>query len=159
MPSVRVETLVPAADADEVFARISDFPRYAEHTGAVREIRVEPGPDGTLRSAWSVNFRNGIMVWRERDRVDPVARRITFELLSGDFAAFEGGWRVEAAGDDVTVRFDAEFDLGMPSLAAIIDPIAIEALRENIRAILRGLLGDGVAFLAENDKTEHAQVG
>jgi hypothetical protein len=39
------------------------------------------------------------------------------------------------------VTFDAELDMGIPSLAAIIDPIARNALRDNVLLILTGLLG------------------
>lgn len=158
MPAVRVETLVPVADADFVFARISDFPRYADHTHAVREIRVEQAADGAVVSDWSVNFRNGVMRWQEIDRIDPIARTVEFDQLKGDFVGFSGSWRVEQVGADVTLRFDAEFDLGMPSLAPIIDPIAAHALRDNIEAIIRGLLGEHVVFLAD-DEPEPAKVG
>jgi hypothetical protein len=50
----------------------------------------------------------------------------------------------------VRVVFTASFDLGMPSLAGIIDPIAEHTLRENMCSILRGLLGPGVKFLDGN---------
>lgn len=147
MRTVTIEALVPAADVDDVFGRISDFERYADHTDAVREIVVSPGPDGSLDSRWAVNFRSGVMCWSERDRIDQSTRSITFEQLDGDFDHFAGSWQVLVAGDDVAVRFAASFDLGMPSLAAIIDPIAERTLRENIVAILRGLLGDHLMVL------------
>jgi hypothetical protein len=46
----------------------------------------------------------------------------------------------------VEVEFTAVFDLGMASLAAILDPIAEQALRDSIELILRGLLGEQVSF-------------
>jgi len=147
MRTVVIETLVPAADAGTVFARICDFERYAEHTDAVREVTVSTRSDGVLDSVWSVNFRNGVLCWSERDHIDHAARTIAFTQLDGDFETFEGEWVIETAGADVTVRFAARFDLGMPSLAAIIDPIAEQALRDNLHAILRGLLGEEVVFL------------
>jgi ribosome-associated toxin RatA of RatAB toxin-antitoxin module len=148
MRSVITETVVPSALAETVFALISDFEAYPRHTEAVREVTVTAAGDGVVESAWSVNFRNGVLRWSERDRLDPVARRITFEQTGGDFEAFEGSWLVEQAGEDAVVRFEARFDLGMPSLAAIIDPIAADALTTNVHAILRGLLGDTVRVLA-----------
>lgn len=147
MRTVVIETLVPAADAGTVFARICDFEGYAEHTDAVREVTVTSSADGLLDSEWSVNFRNGVMCWSERDHIDHDAQTITFTQLDGDFETFEGEWAVETTGADVTVRFAARFDLGIPSLAAIIDPIAEQALRDNLHAILRGLLGEDVVFL------------
>jgi ribosome-associated toxin RatA of RatAB toxin-antitoxin module len=150
MPQVKVEALVPDTDADTIFARISDFERYSQYTNAVREITLRPLGNGVVESAWSVNFRNGILCWSERDHVDPAQRVISFEQLDGDFDELSGQWTVAPAGQDVRVVFTAEFDLGMPSIAAMINPIAERALRENIEAILRGLLGENtVLFTAE----------
>lgn len=156
MRRVKLEALVPDADAPTVFARISDFPRYADHTDAVREVRVEYVDGQAVNSSWSVNFRNGVLCWRERDRIDPHALRIDFEQTDGDFDRFDGGWHVARAGDDVTVVFVAEFDLGMPSLAAIIDPVAERALRDNMIAIMRGLLGHHIVFLSDASTTPGA---
>jgi ribosome-associated toxin RatA of RatAB toxin-antitoxin module len=153
MRNVVIETVVPAAhgeaDADEVFAKIKDFGQYPKYTDAVREVVITTRADGAVDSQWSVNFRNGVLCWSERDWIDDATRGIKFTQLEGDFERFEGTWQVDAEAADVTVRFTADFDLGMPSLAAIIDPIAERALRDNMQAILRGLLGEDLVFLPE----------
>lgn len=141
MRHVTLEVLVPSADADTVFARISDFEQYAKYTSAVREITIDDVSDGTSTSTWSVNFRKGVLRWRERDRMDPIARRIEYEQIDGDFERFAGTWQISQAEGAVKVVFTATFDLGIPTLALIIDPIAERALSENIKAILVGLLG------------------
>jgi ribosome-associated toxin RatA of RatAB toxin-antitoxin module len=157
MPQVRVEALVPNADADAVFARISEFERFSHYTDAVREIILRPLGEGVVESAWSVNFRNGIMRWSERDHIDPEQRVITFEQLDGDFDEASGQWTVTPAGQDVRVVFTTEFDFGMPSIAAMINPIAERTLRENIEAILRGLLGKNtVLFTTEAEPSTSA---
>ena len=146
MPDVAVTAAVPGACADAVFSAVADFASYAKHTDTVREVVVTPAADGALESAWEVNFRNGVLAWTERDLVDPAARRIDFEQVDGDFVVFTGTWAVEPDGDGVTVRFTASFDLGMPSLAPMVDPIAVRTLVDNVQAILRGLLGLRVTF-------------
>jgi ribosome-associated toxin RatA of RatAB toxin-antitoxin module len=148
MRRVTVEATVPDAEADEVFARVQDFPSYPRYTDAVREITIEGTDESGTTSDWSVNFRGGILRWRERDWTDPVARTIDYEQVEGDFERFEGDWRITPMGSDVLVVFSARFDLGIPTLAPIIDPIAERALRDNIQTILRGLLGDSVTFAA-----------
>lgn len=148
MPHVDITACLPAADPDAVFAMIGDFGRYPELAAEIHDVqvrRVNPldpttvAAEWTLTSEWTVSFRNGLLCWTEQDRIDPVARTIDFEQLDGDFESFSGSWAVSAAEDGVQVRFRAEFDLGMPSLASMIDPIAERALRENIEAILNGL--------------------
>ena len=111
-------------------------------------MTVQPAPDGGLDSTWEVNFGNGVLIWSEHDVVDRAGLSITFVQTAGDFERFDGGWRVAQAGDDVAVRFDAAFDLGMPGLAPIIDPIAERALVDNIQRILVGLTGPGTTFPA-----------
>ncbi|HSV68074.1 MAG TPA: SRPBCC family protein [Mycobacteriales bacterium] len=152
MRTVSVEFLVPSADPDAIFALLCDFERYVEHTDAVREVTVTtiagpPNGRRVVESEWSVNFRNGVLCWSERDQIDPVGRSIRFAQLTGDFEQFAGDWLVRQAGSDVTVRFAATFDLGMPTLASIIEPIAERTLRENIDTILRGLLGPDLVGL------------
>jgi ribosome-associated toxin RatA of RatAB toxin-antitoxin module len=146
MPEVAVTAAVPGACPDAVFSAVADFASYARHTEAVRQVVVTSVDGGGVESAWEVNFRNGILAWTERDVVDPGARRIDFEQVDGDFVVFTGAWAVDPDGDGSTVRFSASFDLGMPSLAPMIDPIATRALAESVQSILTGLLGPGVTF-------------
>lgn len=143
---VALTAVVHDADADAVFARLSDFARYPEFTDAVREVRVTRQEDGVVDSEWAVNFRNGILRWSEREVVDHGTRRIAFTQTTGDFESFDGTWRVEQDTGRVVIRFDAAFDLGMASLAAVIDPIAERALIENLQRILSGLNGPSTTF-------------
>ncbi|WP_405009710.1 type II toxin-antitoxin system RatA family toxin [Kitasatospora sp. NBC_01539] len=143
---VTLAAFVHDADADTVFTRLADFERYPEFTDAVREVQVTHRDDGVIDSQWAVNFRNGILRWTENEIIDQAARSITFAQTTGDFASFDGTWQVEEHPDHVVIRFDAEFDLGMASLAAILDPIAERALVENLQRILSGLNGPSTTF-------------
>ncbi|MEU0684231.1 type II toxin-antitoxin system RatA family toxin [Streptomyces albogriseolus] len=149
MPEVTLDALIPDATAADVFDRLRDFAAYPKYTDAVREVNVTDAGGDTLDSDWSVNFRNGILCWSERDRIDADNLSIDFTQTDGDFDTFDGSWKVYSHPDGaVTVRFTATFDLGMPSLAAIINPIACQALAEAISLILRGLLGDHITLTA-----------
>lgn len=137
---IRAENVRP----DAAYARISDFARYPELTETVLAVDVEPArDDGSVVSHWLVRFRKGKLRWSERDVLDPAARRIEYAQLSGDFATMEGSWQVDPApaGEGVLIRFEARFDLGIPSLADILDPVAESTLRSNVLLILTGLLG------------------
>jgi ribosome-associated toxin RatA of RatAB toxin-antitoxin module len=148
--TVVIDALVPDRAPREVFDRISDLERYPEYTDAVRSVQVEAIDEGqaaTLLSHWEVVFRNGIMRWSERDTFDVAELSIEFEQTAGDFETFTGRWLVEPGEEGTAVRFVAEFDLGLPTIAEIIDPIAESTLRNNIARILGGLL-PGVLVLA-----------
>jgi ribosome-associated toxin RatA of RatAB toxin-antitoxin module len=142
MRQVTIRIRTAAHDATEVYSKISDFARYAELTDTVREVLVQPPqPDGSIVSEWTVAFRNGLLRWTERDTLDPAAGTIAFTQVRGDFETFEGMWRVESVPGGTQLTFAAAFDLGIPTLADILDPVAEATLRSNILCILEGLLG------------------
>jgi ribosome-associated toxin RatA of RatAB toxin-antitoxin module len=143
MRQVTVQVIASDVDAATAYHRIGDFRRYPELTDAVDEVVVHASDDGadTVVSAWAVRFRNGILRWTERDTFDRARLTVHFEQLTGDFATFTGAWHVTASPAGTRVSFEAAFDLGIPTLAAIIDPVAEAVLQTNILAILEGLLG------------------
>ncbi|MDQ0930651.1 SRPBCC family protein [Streptomyces turgidiscabies] len=149
MRDVVVQVVVEERTARQAYELICDFRRYPELTDKVDEVVVHPPEaDGSLRSDWSVIFRNGLMRWSELDRFVPETLTVEFEQIKGDFEIFRGSWVCEeresedSGGAVVTVvTFRSEFDLGIPSLAEILDPVAESTLRDNILRILEGLMG------------------
>jgi ribosome-associated toxin RatA of RatAB toxin-antitoxin module len=133
-------TPAPGHTAAEIFPILSDFERYPQLTDAVRSVAVTHAPDGVVVSTWEVYFRTGILRWTEEDRFDPSSYTITFNQTEGDVEYFAGAWTLEDGNDGCTVRFTADLDLGIPALGSILEPIAERALKDNIRAILNGLL-------------------
>lgn len=150
MPTVTIHILAPAVAPADAYDRISDFSRYPELTTTVQDVVVRPpSPDGAVLSEWTVHFRNGLLKWTERDTFSPADLALFFEQVTGDFAVFRGSWRMSADGGGTLVRFDAEFDLGIPTLAAILEPVAEAALRGNILKILAGLLGEAQEIVVD----------
>lgn len=127
--------------ADEAFRRLADYSRYPQHTSTVHSVEVFQRAGETF-SEWCVDFRGGVLRWVERDEADPVSRVLAFAQVEGDLDRFDGEWRVEPEVAGCRISFTAEMDLGIPSLAAIVDPVARQALDGNIRMILAGLFAD-----------------
>jgi ribosome-associated toxin RatA of RatAB toxin-antitoxin module len=144
MRTVHRHFIVPARAPADVYATIADFARYPQHSEAVRSVSISAGDDDRSLSSWEVNFRNGIMRWVEEDTFDPATGRIDFRQVEGDMAAFDGAWTCEAHGANVLVTFTARFDLGIPSLASALEPIAVRTLVANTIAIVTGLFGADV---------------
>jgi ribosome-associated toxin RatA of RatAB toxin-antitoxin module len=145
MGNVRVEVMVAGVHPDTAFASLSDFSRYPKLTDVVRNVTVSE-KDGHSVSHWEVNFRKGVMKWSERDTFDWDEREIVFVQTEGDPKSFSGRWHVvPGAGDTITVTFEADFDLGMPSIASIVEPIAERTLAENTRMIIEQLMDKEVA--------------
>jgi ribosome-associated toxin RatA of RatAB toxin-antitoxin module len=140
--STELKGRVAGLGTAEVFERLGRFELYAELGPSIRSIEVEHVDELTMRSKWDVDFRGGSMRWTEEDRLDPEAGTITFELVEGNLRHFSGVWEVSEADGGSEVRFAVEFAIGMPSMASFIDPVAEQAIRENLGAVLQGLFGE-----------------
>jgi ribosome-associated toxin RatA of RatAB toxin-antitoxin module len=145
---VHIVGIVSGLGPDDVFAAVTDIERFPALCDDVREVHVDVS-DGGQQSVWKVKFRGGILEWTEHDERDPASRTMSFCQVNGDFREFAGEWRVEAAGADSAVRFSARFDLGIPALRAVLEPIAAKNLRGNLSAVLRGLFGSDLRFEEE----------
>lgn len=136
MPRVDVVASVPGCDPDELFDHVARFEAYADIAPNVLEVHVRPGDGGTVISNWRVRFRSGTLKWEEEDRVDRENRWVGFEQTSGDLDLFVGEWKVGESSDGPRIAFGAEFDLGIPSLASMLDPVAVRTLRNNVHELI-----------------------
>ena len=65
---------------------------------------------------------------------------MSFEQVTGDLERFDGAWVLEELDGDLTgVRLDVSFEIGIPLLAANLNPVAQRALRENCSEMLLGV--------------------
>ena len=157
MRIVRLRLHVPDRSASDVYATLADFERYPELSDAVQSVTVTEVSDNVTVSAWEVTFRAGLLRWTEEDTFDPGALTITFRQLEGDAAVFDGSWQCLDAGPGSEIMFAARLDMGIPSLADALEPIAVRTMIDNIVSIVRGLVGR--AELAASDVAVPAPVG
>jgi uncharacterized membrane protein len=148
MRTVRIRLQVPHKPASDVYATLADFERYPILCEAVQSVAVTEVSENLTVSHWEVTFRAGLLRWSEEDAFDPGTLTITFRQLDGDIAVFDGSWRCVDAAPGSEVLFSARLDMGIPSLADALEPIAARTLIDNIVSIVRGLVGP--AELAES---------
>ncbi len=141
MRTVRLRLHVPGKPASDVYDTLADFERYPELSAAVRSVAVTRVSENRTVSRWEVTFRAGLLCWTEEDTFDPGALSITFCQLEGDAAVFDGSWECVDAEQGSQVVFSARLDMGIPSLADALEPIAARTLIDNIVSIVRGLVG------------------
>ena len=141
MRTVLLRLHVPDKPASDVYRTLADFERYPELSDAARSVAVTGVSEDRTVSQWEVTFRAGLLRWTEEDTFDPGALTITFRQLEGDIAVFDGSWRCVDAAQGSEVLFSASLDLGIPSLADALEPIAARTLIANIISIVRGLVG------------------
>src|SRR5580692_1357734 len=141
MRTVRIRLHVPGKPSDDVYATLADFERYPELCDAVQSVAVTEVSENHTVSRWEVTFRAGLLRWTEEDTFDPGAMSITFRQLEGDAAVFDGSWQCVDAAPGSEIVFSARLDMGIPSLADALEPIAARTLIDNIVSIVRGLVG------------------
>ena len=149
MRTVRLRLHVPHKSASDVYATLADFERYPLLCEAVQNVTVTDVSEHLIVSQWEVTFRAGLLRWTEEDTLDPGALTITFHQLEGDIAVFDGSWQCVDAAQGSEVLFCATLDMGIPSLADALEPIAARTLTDNIVSIVRGLVGS--AELTDSD--------
>ena len=141
MRTVVLRLHVPDKPASDVYATLADFERYPQLSDAVRSVAVTEVSENLTVSTWEVAFRAGLLRWTEEDTFDPGALSITFRQLDGDIALFDGSWKCLDAAHGSEIVFAARLDMGIPSLADALEPIAARTLIDNIVSIVRGLVG------------------
>jgi ribosome-associated toxin RatA of RatAB toxin-antitoxin module len=141
---------VPHKSANDVYATLADFERYPELSDAVRSVAITEVSDNVTVSRWEVTFRAGLLRWTEEDTFDPDALSITFRQLDGDIAVFDGFWQCFDAAQGSEIVFAARLDMGIPSLADALEPIAVRTMTDNIVAIVRGLVGCAELVASDN---------
>lgn len=140
-------------DLDHLFTKVVDFAAYPQQCHDVVDVQVHKSGE-TVTSGWTVAFRGGLLKWSESDDTDHAHRVTTFDQISGDFAVFKGGWKVyEIDAGPATVEFDAVFDIGIASLADLLNPVAGRALVENVTSMMVGIVGSDADIRSriEND--------
>ena len=150
MRTVFLRLHVPGKPASDVYQTLADFERYPELSDAVRSVAVTEVSENRTVSRWEVTFRAGLLRWTEEDTFDPAALTITFRQLEGDAAVFDGSWECVEGGQDSEIVFAARLDMGIPSLADALEPIAVRTMTDNIVAIVRGLVGRAELVASDN---------
>ena len=140
MPHVDVHLPI-AAPADEAWRAVTRLEDYAGYMENVESVTVlGETADGTRTSAWSVLLKGSVLEWVEEDELDEATRTMSFTQTSGDLDEFRGYWRVEDQGDGTSVvTFSVTFEIGIPLLADMLNPVASKALRENSEHMLQAI--------------------
>jgi ribosome-associated toxin RatA of RatAB toxin-antitoxin module len=140
MPEVKIDLEV-RAPIGRVWETVIDIERYQDSMDTVRSVRiVEDHGEGRRQVAWSVLLKGSILQWEEEEHLDHEAHTVVFKQLRGDLEHFDGHWALEALSPEQTkVIFEVEFEIGIPMLAEMLNPIAQRSLHENCTEMLKGI--------------------
>jgi ribosome-associated toxin RatA of RatAB toxin-antitoxin module len=138
MPKVKIDQDI-RAPIERVWDTLLDIESYAESMETVRWARlVGPDDQGTRRAEWSVLLKGSILEWEEEEQLDHEAHKVVFKQLRGDLEFFDGYWMLEELGPSETrAHFEVAFEIGIPMLAEMLNPVAQRSLEENCAQMLR----------------------
>ncbi len=140
MPVVELDIEI-RAPAARVWDAVVDVERYPESMENVRSVELRAVESRELRrTAWSVILKGSILQWEEEEHLDHDQRVIRFHQVKGDMEVFTGEWVLEERGSALTnVRLQITFEIGIPLLADMLNPVAQRSLQENCADMLRGV--------------------
>ncbi|HZN20290.1 MAG TPA: SRPBCC family protein [Micromonosporaceae bacterium] len=138
MPNVVTENRSDA-DAAFVWEALKDIESFPSYMDVVRDIKIDEWSAERRVSSWSVMLKGSILEWQEEELIDEATRTITFRQLEGDLAYFNGSWAVGEQDGLTVLRLEVDFDIGIPLLAEMLNPVAALALEDNSTAILEHL--------------------
>lgn len=142
MPLIVVKERIegPIAKVWDLVKNIEDYPRYMK---PVQEVTVLSRSGDVVDAEWAVELKGSLLRWSERETSHPADYRIDFVQIEGDLEKFEGHWDLKAVSDGVTdVELQVEFEIGIPTLRDMLNPVAEKALRENSITMLRSFAGE-----------------
>lgn len=137
MPKVTSAIDIDGVDLPHVWQVVCDFEAYPDAMEDVLEVHFVQHDDAAA-SSWRVLLNGSELTWTERDRFHAM-ERIEFDQIEGDLEVFRGVWALARIPGGVRVVLEVEFDLGIPSLATLLDPIGIQAIRSNSRNMLEAI--------------------
>src|SRR5689334_19457441 len=107
---------------------------------SVRQVKIlEEGPDWSVTS-WSVDLKGSILSWTEHESRNRELYRVDYRQRDGDLESFEGYWQLERQGPRLTrASLKVDFEIGIPMLREMLDPVAARAIEDNARMMLRSL--------------------
>jgi ribosome-associated toxin RatA of RatAB toxin-antitoxin module len=137
MPRIVVKEQIqePLAEVWELVKNIEDYPKFMK---SVREVKILSRTGEITDAEWAIDLKGSLLRWSERDVCRPEDHRIDFAQIDGDLETFEGHWYLQAVSENLTeVELQVNFEIGIPMLRDMLDPVAEKALRENAIAMLR----------------------
>lgn len=119
----------------EIVSDLSDYPRFIPNCKAM-EVRADPAANGAdIRLAkMTLYFGPITQAYTSRVTIDDKALTIKAKAVDGPFAYLDSVWSFEQEGMGTRVRFEIDFKISNPFIAAIAEPAFAAKQEEIMRA-------------------------
>jgi coenzyme Q-binding protein COQ10 len=133
MPDLFLERHVPHL-ADRMFDLVSDLQSYPRFIPNCKDMQVkrDDGAEGDVRFArMTIQFGPMTQSYTSRVEADRSAHTIIAKAVDGPFSYLDSKWTFEPEGTGTRIRFDIDFKISNPMIAAVAEP-AFAAKQEQI---------------------------
>ncbi|WP_323014006.1 type II toxin-antitoxin system RatA family toxin [Devosia sp.] len=119
----------------DIVADLTDYPRFIPNCKAM-EVRPDAANGGgQVRLArMTLYFGPVTQAYTSRVTLDREALTIRAKAVDGPFAYLDSVWSFEAEGEGTRVRFEIDFKISNPFIAAVAEPAFAAKQDEIIRA-------------------------
>jgi coenzyme Q-binding protein COQ10 len=119
----------------EIVADLEDYPRFVPNC---RKMDVRPDPGATGEDArlakMTLYFGPITQAYTSRVMLDPVAMTVRAKAVDGPFTYLDSLWSFESEGQGTRVRFEIDFKISNPFIAAVAEPAFAAKQEEIMRA-------------------------
>ncbi len=107
----------------EIVADLSDYPRFIPNCKAM-DVRKDPaaGVADVRLARMTLSFGPITQAYTSRVVLDDRALTITAKAVDGPFAYLDSVWSFEPEGMGTRVRFEIDFKISNPLIAAVAEP-------------------------------------
>ena len=135
MPQVKEEILLNG-NLEQVYSLLVNMEQYPQFMSNVKDVKIIEEKEGLQITDWKTEIEGREINWREKDIFHPQNYRIDFKQVEGDLKEFTGYWQLQETSEGIIVIFKVNFALGIPGLAAFINPIIKLKLATNAQEML-----------------------
>jgi coenzyme Q-binding protein COQ10 len=119
----------------DIVADLEDYPRFLPNVQGM-QVRPDPtagGVDARL-ARMTISFGPITQAYTSRVTIDPVAKTIRAKAVDGPFSYLDSTWSFEPEGQGTRVRFEIDFKISNPFIAAVAEPAFAAKQEEIMRA-------------------------
>jgi len=138
MPDLFFERHVPHVP-ERMYDLVNDleaYPRFLPNVAAM-DVKRDSGTSDDVRYArMTIRFGPVTQAYTSRVASDPESRTIEARAVDGPFAYLDSKWSFEPEGQGTRVRFDIDFKIANPLIAAAAEPAFAHKQEEIIEAFV-----------------------
>lgn len=141
--SLETSVLVETSEASDLermksvaYALLSDMPSFPRYMPNVVEVVEQRLSANRSRVEWRCTIEGAPFEWTQENTYDAEHHAVHYRLLSGDFDALEGSWRVEPSRNGLALKLLLTYALDLPVIEDVLGPVLREKLETNSHQML-----------------------